>query len=302
MIICHADVLSKNDSVVDSVSDDERSSKMELELKAVLNEEAKTKLTEKREPSFYGGKPTGHNTEYYIGRTRVMIRQGVVHSEVPVLGPMSEEIKPYIAGFFAEGTIHEDILGITRDKGKYALPGEEDREDRQTTGTVEFLMRGTSKVICYGSDREKVLDLYNLIRTGKVRPYEEADVPQGGMSRKEIELELQFLKDHRTGLEAENEMLRSHLKQAQESENYFKAALRSAEGELVEVRAELEKSREGAEFQAKVLRAKMEESNQAHEKNDRLRLLARSIENRSPLPLVLRKVVAKQINEILDRE
>jgi hypothetical protein len=252
---------------------------MELELKAVLSEKAKTKLTEKREPSFYGGKPTGHNTEYYIGRTRVMIRQGVVHSEVPVLGPMSDEIKPYIVGFFAEGTMHEDILGVTREKGKYALPGEEENEDRQTTGTVEFFMRGTSKIICYGSDREKVLDLYNLIRTGKVRPYEEADVPQGGKSRKQLEQELRFLQDHETSLEAENEILESHLNRARESEEHFKTALRKVEEELLQVRGEFDRARD---------------------KNVQLRRLARNMENESSLPLVFRRTVVKQIDEVLD--
>lgn len=217
---------------------------MELELRAILNEEAKTKLTEKREPSFYGGKPIGHNTEYYIGRTRVTIRQGVIHSEVPVLGPMSEEIKPYVAGFFAEAMMHEDILGVTRDKGKYALPDEEEKEAKQTTGTVEFYMKGTSKIICYGPDRERVLELYNLIRAGKIRPYEEVDMPQGGKSRAELEREVHFLHNHNTGLEAERKIAEEELSQAKLALKEGQELVDRISGERDEAKRDLEQAQQ----------------------------------------------------------
>lgn len=275
---------------------------MELELKAVLNEEAKSKLKEERIPSFYGGKPTGHDTEYYIGRTRVTIRQGVIHSEVPILWPVSEEIKPYITGFLAEASLDQVASGITRDKGKYALPGDEKKETKETIGIVESEPYSNKrvKIICYGPDREKVLELYNLIRAGYIRPYEVMDLPQAGKSCKQLEEEVCFLKDHKTGLEAEIEMLEAHLRQTKESEAHFRTALDQLDANLAQARQEIVDLQKKLELSEATFRSEEQNFRDACEKNVRLRQLVRNMENESLLPLVFRSTVTEQINAILD--
>lgn len=165
---------------------------MELKLNAILKEEAKSKIIEVKRSTFHGGKPAGTETDLYIGRTRVTVRQGVVQSEIPMEGPISEEIKGFIVGVRAEVMIHEDLLGITRAKGKYALPDDDDNDDFKTTGVVEFYMKGTINVSCYGPTREKTLALHELIRDGNIRPSNEWDRVQivDGPDRLQQTLEL----------------------------------------------------------------------------------------------------------------
>ena len=158
---------------------------MELKLNAILKEEAKKSIIEKTRHCYYGGKPTGTETDLYIGQTRVTIRQGVVQSEIPAEGPISKEIEDFVVGVRAEFMMYEDFLGITRDRGKYALP-----DDTETTGTVELYSKGSVQVICYGPTREKTLALFELIRGGKIRPHDEFDGPQSGKSRAQLEAEL----------------------------------------------------------------------------------------------------------------
>jgi hypothetical protein len=146
---------------------------MELKLNAILKEEAKKSITEAKRATYYGGKPTGTETDLYIGKTRVVIRKGVVQSEIPMDGPISEEIAYFIVGVRGEFTMHEGLLGITRAKGKYTLP-----EDAETTGTVEFYMNGVNSISCYGPTRENTLALCELIRNGNIRPNDEWDKEQ----------------------------------------------------------------------------------------------------------------------------
>lgn len=236
---------------------------MELKLNAILREEAKSKITEVKRSTFYGGKPTGEETDLYIGKTRVTIRQGVVQSELPIDGPISKEIENLIVGVRAEFTMHEDILGVTRAKGKYAHP-----DDTETTGTVEFFMRGTTNISCYGPTREKTLALYEMIRDGSIRPVNEWDRAQtaGGPDYlKKIEAELEETK----------------------------ARLEGAMLHITGLKADLNLSEE-------TFRAHARSFNNACEKNVRLRQVVRNIENTPLLPWVSRSRVAKQINMILD--
>lgn len=160
---------------------------MELKLNAILKEEAKSKIVENKRSTFYGGKPTGIETDLYIGKTRVIIRQGIVQSEIPTEGPISEEITGFIVGVRAEFTMYEDVLGATRAHGKYVHP-----DDPGTTGIIEMYSKGTDKISCYGPTREKTLALFELIREGDIRPINEWDKAQitGGPDRLEQTLEL----------------------------------------------------------------------------------------------------------------
>jgi len=206
---------------------------MELKLNAILKEEAKSKITEVKRSTFYGGKQTGTETDLYIGKTRVTIRQGVVQSEIPTEGPISEEITGFIVGVRAEFTMCEDILGVTRAKGKYAHP-----DDPETTGTVEFCVRGTNSISCYGPTREKTLELFELIRDGNIRPSNEWDKAQiaGGKSREQLEVELTFNQEQLGKVWQENNRLHKTCNQLVAERDSAVAEMEHLRDELVSVR------------------------------------------------------------------
>jgi hypothetical protein len=184
---------------------------MDMKLNAILKEETKAKIVEVKRSTFYGGKSTGIETDLYIGRTRVTVRQGVVQSELPIDGPISEEIKDFIVAVRVEATLKEGVLGIVRARGKYNLPG-----DTETTGIVELYITGIVDIRCYGPTRENVLALYELIRSGKICPSDAWDKSQivGGPDRlKQLEDELEETKArlegamlHITGLHTERDL------------------------------------------------------------------------------------------------
>ncbi len=141
--------------------------KMAKTLYAILSETAKTMIREERCSYYHGGKPNGTSTECYIGKTRVIVRQGVVQSELPEFGPISDEIAHFIVGV----VFCDTVLNSRRINGTYHLPGEE--TDSKTYGTVDrhsMLGGDNYNVTCYGATRENVLKLYNLIRLGTIRP------------------------------------------------------------------------------------------------------------------------------------
>jgi hypothetical protein len=233
---------------------------MDMKLNAILKEEAKSKITEVRRPTFLGTKPTGTQTDLYIGKTQVTVRQGVVQSELQVDGPISKEIEDLIVGVRVEVILNESVLGIVRARGKYNLPG-----DALTTGTVELYITGIVDIRCYGPTRENALALYELIRSGKICPSDAWDKSQiiGGPD---------------------------HLKQLEDELKETKARLEGAMLHITGLNAE-------ADLSEKTLRQFQQDFD---EKNIRLRQLARALENTSLLPWVSRTGVAAQIDAILD--
>lgn len=235
---------------------------MDMKLNAILKEEAKSKITEVKRATFYGKTQTETRIDLYIGRTQVTVRQGVVQSELPIEGPISEEITDFIVAVRAEVMIHEDILGITRAKGKYTLP-----DDTETTGTVELYMKGTVNISCYGPTREKTLELYELIRNGNIRPSDEWDKAQivGGPDRLEQTLEL----------------------------------LRSATADQARLTRELEETREALKLSDATFRTHQQNFNNACEKNVRVRRLADDFKREHPFGNWMFGV-SQRINIILD--
>lgn len=163
---------------------------VELKINAILSEEAKSRITEVFRQTWYGGKP-GTETELYIGKTRVVIRQGVVQSELPTEGPISKEILEFIVGVRVESTLNEALVGVTREKGKYVLPS-----NHETTGTVELYMKDVLNITCYGPNRELTLWLHELVRSGQIHPEVSYEKPTEGPTR-------QQLVDLTVGLEAD---------------------------------------------------------------------------------------------------
>lgn len=129
---------------------------MEIKLTAVLKGEAKSHIE---------NVDRGAEVDKYIGMTRVIIRQGIVQSELPLTGPISEEIESFIVGVRLETCFYESTLGLKRAKGKYVLP-----DNVEVTGVVELRDSQSVRVSCYGPNREGVILLYELIRSGNIRP------------------------------------------------------------------------------------------------------------------------------------
>lgn len=193
---------------------------MELKIYAILSEEAKSRITEVFRRTWYGGKP-GTETDLYIGKTRVIIRQGVVQSELPHEGPISQEIQGFVVGVRVESLLNENLLGIKREKGKYVLPS-----NHETTGTVEMCMPDSINITCCGPDRAQPLKLYELIRSGLIHPEISYECPTEGPTR-------QQLVDLTVGLEAD-------LQLAHEALTIAETKLASAEQERDAMQKEIE--------------------------------------------------------------
>jgi len=93
---------------------------MELTLKAVLKDEAKKSIKEKR-ITWSGGKC--YEDAYFIGHTRVQVNQGIAYAVVNRPEPIPKEIEEFIIAFKVEGTLDHRIIG-KRLRGKYALLGD----------------------------------------------------------------------------------------------------------------------------------------------------------------------------------
>lgn len=244
---------------------------MEIKLNAILKEEAKPRTVNVER---------GAEVDKYIGVTRVIIRQGVVQSELPLTGPISEEIEPFIVGVRLESEFREVALGVQRARGKYVLP-----DNDEVTGVVEFRDSQSLRISCYGPNREGVILLYELIRSGKIRPIGDGwDKEQidGGPDRLEEALGLLQVAN------AENEHLTQEV-----------AELRGARDMFLNIRAELEETREALDLSQATFRTCEQNFNCACEKNVLLRQFARSMEG-DFLPLIFKSQVAKEINAILD--
>ena len=155
---------------------------MELKLKAILAEDAKKALVSKRVPAF--GKYSRETTEYCIGLTRVTINQGVVYSEVPSFGEISGEIAPYVVGYTIETSIDVRIVG-NRELGKYTLPN-----CKETICSITPYIGVVHTAIFHGKDRDKVVQLFELIRDDKIEPTEQIGGDKDRKSRKQLESEL----------------------------------------------------------------------------------------------------------------
>ena len=150
----------------------------------ILGEETKTMITETHHQSYYCGKPCGTTTEYYIGKTRVVIKQGSVQSELPEFGHISREIAFYAIGF----VLTDKIDDASRALGTYHLPGEETEPKTYAIVDKGFsVSKNSYEVTCYGIKREKVQELYRLIRAGKIRPTDEWDGEQAPGGAEELE-------------------------------------------------------------------------------------------------------------------
>ena len=95
----------------------------------------------------------------------------------------------------------ERLLGGKRTRGKYTLPEEEKSEIKETICVVDFWVDVVHQVSFYGQDRDKIIKLFELVRDGKIRPYEEFGGPQLGKSRQELENDLVALRRTLTATE-----------------------------------------------------------------------------------------------------
>ncbi len=255
---------------------------MDIKLNAILSEDAKSKITEVNQQVFHGAKFVKTEIELYIGRTRVTVRQGVVHSELPMDGPISEETSELIVGVRLDVRIDTNVVSVIRAKGKYTL-----QDDDKTTGTVEADQGAHIKISCYGPTREKVLELYELIRGGKIRPSDEYDQQQiaGGPD---------LLEETRGLLRASNADKASLKKELQNLQRTLDSSLNN-EKILLE---ELKETRQGLSFAGEMVDRQRDELQKVRKKLAKIAGLCRKL-GESRWRVTLCSTVANAIAGIL---